>query len=278
VAGALSDRFGAKLFATTGLGVSGAAFLLLELLPIDFSYIWFALLIFMFAVGMGLFFAPNQASVMNSLPPDQRGAGAGMLNTFQNSATVLSMGLFFTIVTLGLASRLPSHLYKGLVGQGVNPAAAHLVASEPPIGSLFSAFLGYNPIKELLGPTGALQHMPAKQVAYITGRSFFPHLIEEPFAGGLHLAFTFAAIATGIALIASALRGKRYFHQAEPVVEELAEGAAESAGVLGLDEAAGVADLDGVPAAGPGSNGATNGRLATSGSSGEEIDASRGGG
>jgi MFS family permease len=219
LAGWLSDRHGARLFATTGLIVSGGAFLLLETLPINFSYIWFALLIFLFAVGMGLFFSPNQASVMNSLPPDQRGAGAGMLNTFQNSATVLSMGLFFTVVTLGLASRLPSQLYKGLVSQGVNPTAAHLVASEPPIGSLFSAFLGYNPIKELLGPTGALKQLPAKQAAYITGRSFFPHLIEEPFAGGLHLAFTFAAIATAIAIIASALRGRRYVHGASLVVD-----------------------------------------------------------
>jgi MFS family permease len=219
LAGWLSDRHGARLFATTGLIVSGGAFLLLETLPINFSYIWFALLIFLFAVGMGLFFSPNQASVMNSLPPDQRGAGAGMLNTFQNSATVLSMGLFFTVVTLGLASRLPSQLYKGLVSQGVNPTAAHLVASEPPIGSLFSAFLGYNPIQELLGPTGALKQLPAKQAAYITGRSFFPHLIEEPFAGGLHLAFTFAAIATAVAIIASALRGRRYVHGASLVVD-----------------------------------------------------------
>jgi MFS family permease len=219
LAGWLSDRHGARLFATTGLIVSGVSFLLLETLPINFSYIFFALLIFLFAVGMGLFFSPNQASVMNSLPPDQRGAGAGMLNTFQNSATVLSMGLFFTVVTLGLASRLPSHLYKGLVSQGVNPTAAHLVASEPPIGSLFSAFLGYNPIKELLGPTGALNHLSAKQATYITGRSFFPHLIEEPFAGGLHLAFTFAAIATLIAIIASALRGRRYVHGTTLVVD-----------------------------------------------------------
>jgi hypothetical protein len=149
---------------------------------------------------------------MNSLPPSQRGAGAGMLNTFQNSATVLSMGLFFTIVTLGLAANLPSHLYSGLVAAGVNPAAAHTVASEPPIGSLFSAFLGYNPIQELLGPTGALQHLPAHQAAYITGRSFFPKLIEQPFASGLHLAFTFAAGATVIAIIASAVRGGRYRH------------------------------------------------------------------
>jgi MFS family permease len=220
LAGWMSDRHGARLFATTGLVVSGASFLLLELLPINFSYIWFALLIFMFAVGMGLFFSPNQASVMNSLPPDQRGAGAGMFMTFQNSATVLSMGLFFTIVTLGLASRLPSALYSGLVKAGVAPAAAHTVANEPPIGSLFSAFLGYNPVKELLGPTGALQKLSPSQATYITGRSFFPRLIEEPFAGGLHLAFTFAAIATGIAIVASALRGRRYIHTATDVEAE----------------------------------------------------------
>jgi MFS family permease len=223
LAGWLSDRHGARLYATTGLIVSGAAFLLLETLPINFSYGWFAALIFLFAVGMGLFFSPNQASIMNSLPHEQRGAGAGMVVTFMNSATVLSMGLFFTIVTLGLASRLPTHLYKGLVAAGVSPSAAHLVASEPPIGSLFSAFLGYNPIKELLGPTGALQHLPAHQVAYITGRSFFPQLIEQPFASGLHLAFTFAAIATAIAIVASALRGKRYVHSAPGGLQEEAE-------------------------------------------------------
>src|ERR1700690_1807250 len=182
ISGVLSDRYGARSFATAGLVIAGATFLLLELLPMNFTYVWFALLIFLFAVGMGLFFSPNQAAVMNSLPADQRGAGAGMLNTFQNSATVLSMGLFFTIVTLGLAARLPAQLYKGLTAAGVSPAAAHTVANEPPIGSLFSAFLGYNPIKELLGPTGALQKLPAKQVAYITGRSFFPQLIEQPFA------------------------------------------------------------------------------------------------
>jgi MFS family permease len=236
LAGVMSDRWGARVLASVGLLISGASFLLLELLPINFSYVWFAALIFLFSIGMGLFFSPNQAAVMNSLPPSQRGAGAGMLNTFQNSATVLSMGLFFTIVTLGLAARLPSHLYKGLVNAGVSPAAAHTVSSEPPIGSLFSAFLGYNPIKELLGPTGALAKLPAKQAAYITGRSFFPHLIEQPFASGLHLAFTFAAIATGIAVVASALRPRQYLHVTEPVLQELAEGAAESAEVVGLAE------------------------------------------
>jgi MFS family permease len=249
LAGILSDRYGARLFATAGLIVSGAAFLLLELLPINFSYVWFAVLIFLFAVGMGLFFSPNQAAVMNSLPPDQRGAGAGMMNTFMNSATVLSMGLFFTIVTLGLASRLPSHLYKGLVNAGVSPTAAHVVANEPPIGSLFSAFLGYNPIKQLLGPTGALQHLSPSQQAYVTGRSFFPKLIEQPFASGLHLAFTFAAIATLVAIIASALRGKRYMHATEPTVVELADGAAEIGGITGFAEPVASSDAD-VPANG----------------------------
>jgi hypothetical protein len=148
------------------------------------------------------------------------------------------MGLFFTIVTVGLASRLPSHLYRGLVAAGVAPAAAHTVASEPPIGSLFSAFLGYNPIKELLGPTGALQRLPARQAAYITGRSFFPRLIEQPFASGLHLAFTFAAVATGIAIVASAVRGRRYLHEPEPLLEELAQGAAEEGGLVGLQPVA----------------------------------------
>ncbi len=255
LAGALSDRYGARAFATGGLVVSGISFLLLELLPINFSYIWFAALVFLFAVGMGLFFSPNQAAVMNSLPPDQRGAGAGMLNTFQNSATVLSMGLFFTIVTLGLAARLPAHLYRGLVSAGVSPAAAHTVASEPPIGALFSAFLGFNPIKELLGPTGALQHLPPGQAAYITGRSFFPRLIEQPFASGLHLAFTFAAAATAIAVVASALRGRRYLHPPEPLLEELAEGAAESAALFGLDESTALPGLGSADQAGPRANG-----------------------
>jgi MFS family permease len=279
LAGWLSDRWGARVLATLGLLVSMITFLLFDLLPINFNYAEFAVLIFLFAVGMGLFFAPNQAAVMNSLPPDQRGAGAGMLNTFQNSATVLSMGLFFTIVTLGLAARLPSHLFRGLVAAGVNPGASHLVAGEPPIGSLFSAFLGYNPIKELLGPTGALQQLPAHQAAYITSRSFFPNLISEPFAGGLHLAFTFAAFVTFIAAVASALRGKRYFYTpqattAEPAAAELAKGAAESAELVGLDESAAVAGLD---AAGPAGT-VPNGRLAASSSpGGEELDPSRGG-
>jgi len=253
LAGILSDRLGARVLSTVGLLVSGATFLLLELVPMNFSYVWFALLIFFFAVGMGLFFSPNQAGVMNSLPPDQRGAGAGMLNTFQNSAQVLSIGLFFTIVVLGLASTLPAHLYHGLVLAGVGSAAAHEVASEPPIGSLFSAFLGYNPVKELLGPTGALSHLSARQAAYVTGRSFFPSLIEKPFAEGLHLAFDFAAGASVIAAVSSLLRGPRYVHSIEPVLDELADSATAIASGLAGDPVAPGRLFDG-PAAPPAVN------------------------
>jgi len=227
LSGVLSDRYGSRGFATLGLVLSGASFLLLELLPINFNYVWFALIILLFAVGMGFFMSPNTASVMNSIPPDQRGAGGGMLNTFQNSAQVLSMGLFFHHRHAGLAASLPTHLYQGLMSAGVPSAAAHQVAGEPPISSLFSAFLGYNPVQQLLGPTGALEHLSASQTAYVTGRSFFPRLIEQPFAQGLHLAFDFAAGATLVAVVASALRGGRSTHVTEPLVDELAEGAAD---------------------------------------------------
>ncbi|MGC2486075.1 MAG: MFS transporter [Acidimicrobiales bacterium] len=224
IAGILSDRFGARIFSTAGLLISAVCFLLLNLLPMNFTYVWFAVIVFFFAIGMGLFFSPNQAAVMNSLPPDQRGVGAGMLNTFQNSAQVLSMGVFFTIVTLGLASSLPGHLYKGLVAAGVPSGAAQTVAHEPPIGSLFSAFLGFNPVKELLGPTGALSHLSKSQLTYVTGRSFFPKLIEAPFSDGVHLAFLFAALATLVAAVASILRGKRYFHSTSTLSEEVGSG------------------------------------------------------
>jgi MFS family permease len=238
LAGILSDRMGARLLGSVGLVLSALSFVLLDLLPMNFSYLPFAALIFLFALGMGLFFTPNTASVMNSLPPDQRGAGAGMLTTFQNSAQVLSMGLFFTIVTLGLASTLPGNLYRGLRAAGVQNIPAHQAAAAPPIGSLFSAFLGYNPLGQLLQQTGGTAGLNSAQIANITGRTFFPRVIQASFADGLHLAFAFAAGATVIAMVASLLRGRRYIHQdgSRSIADELATGATASAEATGLDE------------------------------------------
>ena len=213
VSGRLTDRFGAKPFATSGMALSGLCFLLFCLMPMNFSYVWFALLLTVMGLSLGLFFAPNIASVMNSVPADQRGAGAGMLNTFQNSAQVLSIGVFFTVITLGLAARLPATLQHGLVAQGMPSGQAHTIAHLPPIGTLFAAFLGYNPIQQLIGSPAAA-HVSAQHYDYLTGRSFFPHLITGPFGHGLHLAFFMAAGISFVGAICSALRGSDTVEQA----------------------------------------------------------------
>src|SRR5579863_6597089 len=214
LAGHLADRYGARPFATGGLMLVALTFLLLQMLPVNFGYPVFAALLFFSSVGMGLFIAPNQTGIMNSLPSDQRGAGAGMAATFNSSAQVLSIGIFFTLMILGLSATLPSTLFHGLVAQGVPTATATRVSHLPPVGSLFAAFLGYNPMATLLGPT-ALHHMTASQVSFITGRSFFPHLISAPFGKGLQRAFDFAAAVCLLGAVASLLRGGKY-HHAEP--------------------------------------------------------------
>src|SRR4029077_8970326 len=172
VSGWLCDRFGARPFATGGMVVAALSFLLLELLPINFTYWQFALILLLNGLGMGLFAAPNRAGIMNSLPRESRGVGAGMSATFQNSAMVLSIGIFFTLIILGLASSLPTALDHGLVAQGVSHADAARVAALPPVSVLFAALLGYNPMQTLLGP--AIAHLPASHAAYLTGRTFLP--------------------------------------------------------------------------------------------------------
>jgi len=233
VAGALADRMGAKGIATVGLIGAAVAFLLLTVLPMNFEYLPFAAILLLFSVSTGLYLAPNQMAVMNSLPPDQRGAGAGMNATFANSAGVLSIGIFFTIVTLGLASSLPTHLYHGLVAEGVPHRTALGVANLPPIGSLFAAFLGFNPIKTLV-PTHVLAGLGHAQSAYLTGRSFFPKLISPAFANGLHLAFYFGAGATFVAAGFSWFRGGNFVH-----AEHMSLGEEIGVGYMEMGEAAG---------------------------------------
>ncbi|HEY0558881.1 MAG TPA: MFS transporter, partial [Frankiaceae bacterium] len=164
VSGLLSDRYGARPFATGGMLLAALSFALLLVMPVDFNYWPFALVLLLNGLGMGLFASPNRAGIMNSLPPSQRGVGAGMTATFQNSATVLSIGIFFTLMILGLASSLPSHLYAGLTAQGVPSAQAHAVAALPPVGTLFASLLGYNPIAQLLGPTAS--SLPPDKLQY----------------------------------------------------------------------------------------------------------------
>jgi MFS family permease len=225
ISGLLSDRFGARPFATLGMIICAASFIALEKLPVDFSYQWFALLLLALGMSMGLFASPNRAQVMNSLPPGQRGVGSGMSATFQNSAMVLSIGVFFSLMVLGLASSLPGHLSAGLLAAGVPAAKATQISHLPPVGTLFAAFLGYNPMSVLLGPT--LHHLSAAHAQQLTSRSYFPGLIAAPFHAGLEKAFDFAAAACLVAALASWLSGGKYVHgsgeQAESGVVESVE-------------------------------------------------------
>jgi MFS family permease len=211
--GYLSDRFGARPFATGGMLLAALSFLLLIVLPVDFSYIWFALILALNGIGMGLFSSPNSAGVMNALPPTERGAGAGMLATFMNSASVLSIGVFFTLMIVGLSSGLPHTLQNGLLAHGVPAADAARISHLPPVATLFASFLGYNPIRTLLGPH-VLGQLPAGQSQQLTGRSFFPHLISGPFHTALVYAFVFAIACCVVAAVASFLRGGKYHHVA----------------------------------------------------------------
>jgi MFS family permease len=227
LSGVLSDKFGAKPFTVGGALLTGASFLLLIFVPVDFAYWEFAAVIALNGFGSGLFFSPNWAEMMNSVPADRRGAAGGMIATFQNSAFVLSIGIFFTLMVAGLSSKLPAALSSGLTTQGVPAATAVPISHLPPIGVLFASFLGYNPIQQLLGPL--LHQLPAAHAAYLVGREFFPHLITAPFHSGLGIAFGFAIAANVIAAIASALTGRRTPVPAtrEPLGYELAAVAGE---------------------------------------------------
>src|SRR6476646_1876069 len=209
--GWLSDHFGARPFATGGMLLAALSFALLIVLPVDFAYPWFAAILLLNGIGMGLFASPNSAGVMNALPPTQRGAGAGMLATFMNSASVLSIGVFFTLMIVGLSATLPHTMQSGLVAHGVPAADASRISHLPPVATLFASFLGYNPMATLLGPN-VLHHLPPGQSTVLTGRTFFPELITGPFHTALVYAFVFAIACCLVAAVASLLRGGSYHH------------------------------------------------------------------
>ncbi|MCP9271996.1 MFS transporter [Mycolicibacterium arenosum] len=208
-AGWLSDRIGARPLTVGGMLLMAASFVALLLIPVNFDYWIFALLVFLNGVGGGFFTAPNTAAIMSSVPADQRGAASGVRSTFFNAGSSLSIGVFFSLMIVGLAQTLPSAMYNGLQAQGVSADVARQVADLPPVGSLFAAFLGYNPIEELLGPSGALD-APGVDAEVLTGKTFFPQLITEPFHSGLTVVFIAAAVMMVIGAIASLFNPGRY--------------------------------------------------------------------
>ncbi|WP_239095405.1 MFS transporter [Planotetraspora silvatica] len=208
VSGYLSDRYGQRLFASGGLIIVAAAFLGLMALPVDFPYWVFAALLAVSGIGSGVFSSPNTSRVMSSVPAHQRGAAAGMRGTFQNSGQALSIGVFFSLLIIGLASGLPNALTSGLERSGVPAAVAQSVGHLPPVGSLFAAFLGYNPIRTIL-PPDVLRSLPPDTQARLTGNEFFPNLISAPVHQGLVVVFSAAAAMMVIGAIASLLDGRR---------------------------------------------------------------------
>ncbi|MGE0221344.1 MFS transporter [Mycolicibacterium sp.] len=209
IAGWLSDRYGARPLTVGGMALMAASFVALVMIPVDFNYWVFALLIFLNGVGGGIFTAPNTAAVMSSVPASQRGAASGVRATFFNAGSSLSIGIFFSLMVVGLANSLPGTLSSGLQAQGVSSSVAEQVADLPPVGSLFAAFLGYNPIAELLEPYHALQQ-PGVNAEVLTGQTFFPHLIIGPFHQGLTVVFLAAAAMMVIGLVASLFNPGRY--------------------------------------------------------------------
>jgi MFS family permease len=224
--GWLSDRYGARPFATGGMVLAAASFGFLMLLPANFSFPVFALLLLLNGIGFGLFAAPNVTGIMNSVPAGQRGAASGMRATFQNTGMVLSIGLFFSLMIFGLSSTLPTTMRDGLIRDGVPAATAQRLADAPPVGSLFAAFLGYNPMATLI-PHQTLAQLPPAKAADLTGQKFFPSLISKPFIHGLRIAFSASLLMMLIAAAASALRGGMPVEEESD--DELAEVAAAEA-------------------------------------------------
>jgi MFS family permease len=211
VSGYLSDRFGPRPFATAGLLVAAAAFGGLMLLPVDFPYWAFALIIFCNGIGSGLFASPNTSAIMSSVPARHRGVASGMRSTFQNSGMSLSIGIFFSLMIAGLAAALPRTLSAGLHAQGVPLHVAAQASHLPPVSTLFAALLGFNPVQHLLAHSGVLATLPRHSVAVLTGNQFFPHLISGPFHHGLIIVFSAAALMSAAGAWVSLLRGRQFY-------------------------------------------------------------------
>jgi EmrB/QacA subfamily drug resistance transporter len=252
--GALSDRLGARAFATGGLLLTAVTFAGLIVIPADFNYVLFAALLALNGIGSGLTAAPNAAAIMNAVPASERGAASGVRATGMNAGMVLSLGGFFTLMAVGLASRLPAAMSSGLTAAGVSPGTAHTVSHVPPVGTLFAAFLGENPIQQLIHQVDPSQLQPgsAVDVQQITGKTFFPHLISGPFMHGLLIAFGASILMLVVAAGASLLRGGKYVHadaHGTPAGERIgesyaAEGRAVAVPALLDDDADRSADRD----------------------------------
>jgi len=212
VSGILSDRYGARPFATAGMLLAALSFLLLMTLPANFAYWTFGCVLFLNGISFGMFAAPNTAAIMNSVPARNRGVASGMRATAQTLGMPLSIGIFFSLMVVGLTTHVPGAMFAGLTGQHVPAQIATPLSHMPPTGYLFAAFLGFNPLKELLG-AHVLGALPAVNVHRLVGKEFFPSLIAHPFKDGIVYVLVFAAAMCLVAAFASWMRGGKFVHE-----------------------------------------------------------------
>lgn len=222
ISGWLSDKHGARVLATAGMILSGFTFLWLATLQANFVYLTFGIILFVMGIGNGMFGAPNTASIMNSVPAECRGVASGMRATIQNSASTVSLAIFFTIIIISLNGSLPGALASAVIGAGASPQLAHVLSSTPATGALFGAFLGYNPVQTILNglPSSMISSIPQAALQQLTGKSFFPNAISSPFMSALREAFIIGAVLCFMAAIFSALRGGKYIREQQPIAEK----------------------------------------------------------
>ena len=212
VSGVLSDRHGARPFATAGMLVGALSFLLLMALPANFAYWTFACVLFLNGVSFGMFAAPNTAAIMNSVPARDRGVASGMRATCQTVGMPLSIGIFFSLMVVGLTANVPAAMSGGLTAHHVPAHVAASLSHMPPTGYLFAAFLGFNPLKQLLG-AHVLAALPLADAHTLVSKEFFPSLIAGPFKDGIVDVLIFAAAMCLVAALASLLRGGKFVHE-----------------------------------------------------------------
>ncbi len=211
ISGRLADRHGARALATAGMVITAAAFLMLSLLSYDFVYWEFGVILLVMGIGGGLFASPNTVAIMNSVPPEHRGAASGMRATLQNVGQTVSIAIFFSIVLSALSGSLPSALSSAVASAGA-PQLAQYFTYISPTGALFAAFLGYNPIGTLLSSPQLAQVAASLSPAItstLTSRTFFPDAIAPAFMSSLRIAFYIGAALSIVAAIASAMRGSK---------------------------------------------------------------------
>lgn len=213
ISGHMSDKYGPRWISTTGMIINTMAFLILASLPYNFDYWVFAIALFTMGIGSGMFGSPNTASIMNSVPAQDRGVASGMQYTIMNTAFTISMGIFFTIVIVGISQRFPEEITSSFTSIGASQLAP-LFNQIPPTGALFSAFLGYNPVGTMLQslPQQTINMIPQQIITTITGTTWFPKTLANAFMPSLQMAFYIGAVMSAIAAIFSAFRGEKFIN------------------------------------------------------------------